>query len=145
MIFFFICGPPPPAQWPHSNTGASKYIASGTGSELFNTLKPEQNGCHFADNIFRCILLNDNFHIPIWISLKFVAEGWIDNKSALIQVMFWQRTGTNHYLNQHWPRVMKPYDQNELIKNVINKISQYVYWLIDRSIAWSTDIILWLL
>ena len=46
-----------------------------------------------ADDIFKCIFLNDNDRISIKISLKFVPKGPIDNKSALAQVMAWRRTG----------------------------------------------------
>ena len=47
----------------------------------------------FEDNIFRCIFLNENVRISIHISLKFVPRGSNDNKSALLQVMTWHRTG----------------------------------------------------
>ena len=40
-----------------------------------------------ADNNFICIFLNENYKIPIWISLKFVPRIPIDNKPALVQVM----------------------------------------------------------
>ena len=43
-----------------------------------------QNGCHFADNIFKCIFKNDNFSISIKISLKFVLKDQIDNNTALV-------------------------------------------------------------
>ena len=46
-----------------------------------------------ADDIFKCILLNENVIISIQISLKFVPEGSIDNKPALVLVMAWRRTG----------------------------------------------------
>ena len=39
---------------------------------LLNTLRPRQNGRHFADDILKCIFLNENVWIPIEISLKFV-------------------------------------------------------------------------
>ena len=42
---------------------------------------------------FKCILLNENDRISIQISLKFVPRSPIDNKSALVQVMAWRRTG----------------------------------------------------
>ena len=45
---------------------------------------PGQNGRHFTDNIFRCILVNDQFCILIKISLKFVPKGPADNNPALI-------------------------------------------------------------
>ena len=35
---------------------------------------PGQNGCHFTDDIFRCIFMNEKFCILIEISLKFVAK-----------------------------------------------------------------------
>ena len=38
----------------------------------FNSLRPRQNGRHFAEDIFKCIFLNENILIPIKISLKFV-------------------------------------------------------------------------
>ena len=41
----------------------------------------------FADDIFKCIFMNEVFCISIKISLKFVPEGPIDNKSVLVQVM----------------------------------------------------------
>ena len=46
-----------------------------------------------ADDIFKCILLNENYRIPIQVSLKFVRRSPIDNKAALAQVMAWRRTG----------------------------------------------------
>ena len=48
---------------------------------------------NLADNIFKCIFLNENDRIPIQISLKFVPRSLIDNKPALVQVMAWRRTG----------------------------------------------------
>ena len=59
----------------------------------FNTLRPIQNGRHFADDIFKCIFLNENVLIPIKISRKFVPEGPIDNIPALVQIMAWRRPG----------------------------------------------------
>ena len=46
-----------------------------------------------AGDIFKRILLNENVRISIKISLKFVQEGSIDNKPALVQIMAWLRTG----------------------------------------------------
>ena len=40
-----------------------------------NSAPPGQNGCHFADDIFRCIFMNERFCILIKISLKFVPKG----------------------------------------------------------------------
>ena len=46
-----------------------------------------------ADDIFKCIFLDENDRILIQISLKFVPKSPIDNKPALVQVMAWRRTG----------------------------------------------------
>ena len=59
----------------------------------FNSLRPKQNGRHFADDIFKCIFLNDNIWISINISLKFVSKGPINNIPALVQIMAWRRPG----------------------------------------------------
>ena len=56
-------------------------------------LRPRQNGRHFADDIFKCIFLNENLWISIKISLKFVPKGPINNIPALVQVMAWRRSG----------------------------------------------------
>ena len=58
-----------------------------------NTLRPRQNGRHFADDVFKCIFLNGNLWISIKISLKFVPKGPINNIPALVQIMVWRRTG----------------------------------------------------
>ena len=64
-----------------------------TGTGAIITLRPRQNGRHFADAIFKCILLNENAWIPIKISLKFVPQGPINNIPALVQIMAWRRPG----------------------------------------------------
>ena len=46
-----------------------------------------------TDEIFKCIFLNENVRISIQISLKFVPGGSNDNKSAIVQVMAWRRSG----------------------------------------------------
>ena len=48
---------------------------------------PGQDGCHFADDIFRFIFVNENVRISNKFSLKVVPKRPIDNKSALVQVM----------------------------------------------------------
>ena len=58
-----------------------------------NTLRPRQNGRHFADDIFKCIFLNENVWIPLKTSLAFVPKGPINNIPTLVQVMAWRRPG----------------------------------------------------
>ena len=65
----------------------------GTRPNRVNTLRLRQNGRHFADDMFKCIFLNENVWIAIEISLKFVPKGSINNNPALLQIMVWRRPG----------------------------------------------------
>ena len=58
-----------------------------------NTLRPRKYGRHFAEDIFKCIFLNENIWISIQISLKFVPKGPINNIPALVQIMAGRRPG----------------------------------------------------
>ena len=60
---------------------------------VINTLRPRQNGRHFADDIFKPIFLNENIRISTKISLKFVSKGPINNIPALVLIMAWRRPG----------------------------------------------------
>ena len=60
---------------------------------LFNTLRPRQNGRHFADDTFNRIFVNENVRISIEFSLKFVPKGPINNIPALFQIMAWRWPG----------------------------------------------------
>ena len=60
---------------------------------LINTLRPRQNGRHFADDTFKRIFMNENARISITISLKFVPKGLINNILALVQIMASRRPG----------------------------------------------------
>ena len=58
-----------------------------------NTLRLRQNGCHFPNDTFKCIFLNENIRIAIKISLKFVPKGPISKIPALVQIMAWRLPG----------------------------------------------------
>ena len=60
---------------------------------FFITLRPRQNGRHFADAIFKCIFSNQNAWISLKITLKFVPKVRINNIPALVQIMAWRRPG----------------------------------------------------
>ena len=47
--------------------------------------------------------------IFIWISLKCVPKGPIDNKSALVQVMAWHRTGNKPIPEQMLTQIIVTY------------------------------------
>ena len=69
-----------------------------------NTLRPRQNGRHFADAIFKCIFLNEHAWMPIKIALKFVPQGPINNIPTLVQIMAWHRPGNKPLL---WPMMVR--------------------------------------
>ena len=51
---------------------------------------PRRNGQHFADDIFKCVLLNKDIWISINISLKFVSSIHINNIPVLVKIMAWR-------------------------------------------------------
>ena len=89
--------------WYHQTTShdlnqcwPSSMIPCGiTVPQQVNTLRQRQNGRDFADDIFKCISVNENVKISIKISLNFVPMGPIDNTCipALVQIMAWCRPG----------------------------------------------------
>ena len=62
-----------------------------TGFQWVNTLRQRRNGCRFADNTFKCIIVNEIVIILIKILPKFVPKGPINNIPALLQIMAWHR------------------------------------------------------
>ena len=60
---------------------------------VINSSPPGQNGCHFADVMFKRIFLNENIRISNKISLKCDLWGLIDNMSALVKIIAWCRPG----------------------------------------------------
>ena len=73
--------------------GLPLHYESFSKSMWIDRLRPRWNEQHFADDIFKCIFLNENVWIPINISMKFVPKGPINNISALVQIMAWRRPG----------------------------------------------------
>ena len=62
-------------------------------TSIFKRSRPRQNGRDFADDIFKCIFLNENVWISLKISRKFVPTFRINNILALVQIMAWRRPG----------------------------------------------------
>ena len=57
----------------------STFHIDGSQEWLINSSPSGQNGRHFADDIFKCIITNEKFCISIQISLKFVPKSSIGN------------------------------------------------------------------
>ena len=76
-------------------------IGSGDIVVTVNSSPPAQKGRRLADDVFRCIFVNEkncNFvhekiWISIWISLKFVPNGPIDNNPRLVYIMALRQIG----------------------------------------------------
>ena len=60
---------------------------------VINTSRPRQNLCHFVEDIFECIVLNENFRILIKVSLNFILNGQIENTPASVKIKVWPRIG----------------------------------------------------
>ena len=58
-----------------------------------NSLRPSLDRRPFADDIFKCVFLNENEWVLPRISLKFVPKVRINNIPALVQIMAWRRPG----------------------------------------------------
>ena len=84
---------------------------------LLKHIEAETNGCHFADDIFKCIFLNENFWIPIKMSLKFVPTGLINNITALVQIMAWRRPGD------------KPLSEPMMVSSTMHKCVTRLQWV----------------
>ena len=58
-----------------------------------NSLRPRRDRRHFADDIFKCVFLNENEWTSPRISLKFVHKVRINNIPSLVQIMARRRPG----------------------------------------------------
>ena len=82
------------AAWQGSSMmlGSIPWSADGDRA-VVNALKPEQNGRHFADDIFKLIFFNEYCCVLIQISLKFVSRDRTGNTPPLALIMDWRRAG----------------------------------------------------
>ena len=62
--------------------GSWNLIIEWLVNNLIKTLRPTQNGRHFAKDIFKCTFWNEKYSNFIVILLKFVSQGAVDNKWA---------------------------------------------------------------
>ena len=75
---------------------------AGLANLKLNTSRPRQNGHHFADDIFKCVFLNENIWISINISLNLIPKGQINNIPLTVQIMAWRRPGDKPVSEQWW-------------------------------------------
>ena len=112
------------------NLGVSFFEAYHIAYSCFITLRPRQNGRHFADDTFKYIFLNEYVIISAKISLKFVPKGPINNIPALVQIMDWHQPGD------------KPLSEPmmvSLLEHICVTRPQWVIWSIEY-FAWYVSI-----
>ena len=81
----------------HLKTSSAKWLIFCLG---LNELKPEQNGLHFPDSIFKFRGLQGNLGVLSQNTLQCIDRGLNDNKSVLVQAMVWWLWTTSQWLNQ---------------------------------------------
>ena len=96
----------------------------------FNTLSPRQNGRSFADEIWKCIFLNEDMWTSINISLRLDSKVQIDNIPALIQIMVWRRSDD------------KPLSEPIMISLLMHIRALSPQW-VDGLLLWTRDTVLW--
>ena len=79
--------------WSRVYIRVASFVTTLPATNGINSSPPGQNGRHFADDIFSCILVNETCCIVNKSSLKFVPNGPIDNNPALVEIMAWRRIG----------------------------------------------------
>ena len=84
------------------------FLYFDTSHRHINTLRPRQDGRHFAEDTFKRVFLNENIRILIKISLKFVSKGLINNIPALVLIMAW-----------HWPGD-KPLSEPMMVRSLMH-------------------------
>ena len=76
-----------------------------------------QNGCHFTDDTFKSIFLNENVRISIKIPRKFIAKVQLTISQHWFRYWLGADQATSHYLSQWWldyRRIYAPLGLNEL-------------------------------
>ena len=108
-------------KWPlsiiHMNTMLTSwgYVINGT-YPLYNILKsymyklrPERNGCHFAEDIFWSNFFNETSMKKFNSNFVICSQVSNDYKSTLVQVMACCLMDWSHYMNQFWPISLTSY------------------------------------
>ena len=99
-------------------------------SALCNTLRPRQNGRHFADYTFKCIFLNKDVCISIKILLPYLPTGPISNILALGQIIAWRRPGDKQLSELMMVSLLTHIciTQPQWVKNAVSGMDQNLNW-----------------
>ena len=73
-------------------------------SSIINTVRPEQNGWHVADDIFKYVSFDRKFNVVlIEMSMKYAPEYTTYTMSILFQGMAWRQIDAKPLPEQYWP------------------------------------------
>ena len=114
---------------------------------VINTLRLRQNCCHFAEDIFKCIFLNENVWISFKISVKIVPKGLVNNIPALLQIMAWRWPGGKPLSE---PIILCMYPANErwcyiLMWSLIGWTHTHTKWSLSKPAWYVTNEPCWIL
>ena len=107
-----------------------------------NTLRLRQDGCHFPDDIFKCMFFNENLWITIKISLKFVPKGPMNNIPALGQIITWRRPG-DRPLSEPMVSLLTHICINELMHWGLNKMAAILQTTFSNVFSWMKIFQIW--
>ena len=85
-------------------------LTNSTSQEKNNSLIPGRCGSNFKSVFVKLIIQNSSWGICCEITLGWLPQNLINEKSTLFPVMAWCHQATNHYLNQCRQRSILPYD-----------------------------------
>ena len=111
----------------------------------------DKMAANLADDIFRCIFMNEKFCILIEISLKFVPKGPFNNNPALVQLMAWRQIGnkplfepmltrfTDAYIcgtRGRWVNTLRPEQNDKLQAFGVSSRQVFVFWFCSCRFNW---------
>ena len=82
-----------------------KIVDAQYQTRILNSLAP---GSNLKSIIFKFIIQNYSLGTYSWITLRWMPQNIINEKSTLVQVMAWGHQATSHYLSQWWPSSTSP-------------------------------------
>ena len=77
--------------------------------EAVSLLAPRRYGFNLKLDILKLIRRIDILSTSNEIALRWMPQNLTNDTSTFIQVIFWCRQATSHYLNQCWPNSLSPY------------------------------------
>ena len=123
------------AQWVSTVTNNTVLYKQHLNEHVLTHLPLDKMAAILADDIFKCIFLNENYIIPIQISLKCVPRSPIDIKPVLVQVMAWRQIG-----DKPLPEPMMVQFIDAYMRHYGDMRLHQGYWMTYTSYHWKCDL-----